>query len=331
MSTLTVGNLTLLDLAKRQDPDGSIATIAEILNQTNDIIADVPFVEANGATGHRTTVRTGLPAPTWRKLYGGVLPGKSRTRQVTDSMGYMEAYSQVDKALVDLSGNPQQFRMTEDQAHIEGMGQEYTSTLFYGDESTAPEEFTGLSDRYNSLTAENGGNIVSGGSNDTDNTSIWLISWSPTTVHGIFPKGSKAGLSMKDLGEVTVVESDGSMWQAMRSHYKWDCGLSVRDWRYAVRIANIEVSDLTKAASSGADLVDLMSQALELIPNLNTGKVSFYANRTVRGFLRRQILNKVASSALSIQEITKNRFDLTFEGFPVKRCDALLNTESLVS
>jgi hypothetical protein len=59
----------------------------------------------------------------------------------------MEDYSEVDKALVEMAGNPAAFRLQEDRPHIEGMNQEFASTLFYGDESTAPEEFTGLSAR----------------------------------------------------------------------------------------------------------------------------------------------------------------------------------------
>ena len=113
---------TLVDLVKRQDPDGKIATIAEILNETNEILDDMVWMEGNLPTGHRTTVRTGIPAPTWRKLYGGVQPTKSTTAQVTDNTGMLEAYAEVDKALADLNGNTSEFRLSEDMAHIEGIG-----------------------------------------------------------------------------------------------------------------------------------------------------------------------------------------------------------------
>ena len=114
--------MTLVDLVKRQDPDGKIATIAEILNETNEILDDMVWMEGNLPTGHRTTVRTGIPAPTWRKLYGGVQPTKSTTAQVTDNTGMLEAYAEVDKALADLNGNTSEFRLSEDMAHIEGIG-----------------------------------------------------------------------------------------------------------------------------------------------------------------------------------------------------------------
>ena len=59
-------------------------------------------VEGNLETGNKTTVRTGLPTPTWRKLYGGIQPAKSTTAQVQDSCGMLEAYAEIDKALADL-------------------------------------------------------------------------------------------------------------------------------------------------------------------------------------------------------------------------------------
>jgi hypothetical protein len=330
MTTLAVTHPTLLDISKRLDPNGKIDTIAEMLAQTNEIIDDMVWLEGNLATGHRTTVRTGLPAPTWRKLYGGVQPSKSRTVQVTDSTGMLEAYAEVDKALADLNGNTAEFRLSEDRAHIEGMNQEFASTLFYGNEATEPEAFTGFGARFNSQSAENGGNILTSAAtpDSTDNTSIWLVVWGPNTVHGIYPKGSKAGLSMEDKGQVTAENIDGSNGRAeiYRTHYRWDCGLTVRDWRYVVRI-NIDQEDLVKNAASGPDLIDLMTEAAELVPSLSMGRPAFYMNRTVRSFLRRQIANKVASSTLLMDQVAGKRV-LSFDGIPVRRCDAITNTES---
>ena len=120
MTTLAVTHPTLLDLAKRTDPDGNIADIVEILNQTNEVLDDMVWLEGNLTTGHRTTIRTGLPAPTWRKMYGGVQPTKSTTAQITDNTGMLEAYAEVDKALADLNGNTAAWRLSEETQHIEG-------------------------------------------------------------------------------------------------------------------------------------------------------------------------------------------------------------------
>jgi hypothetical protein len=332
MATLSITNPTLADLAKVTDPDGSIADVVEILNATNEILLDMTFLEGNLTTGHRTSIRSGLPTPTWRKLYGGVQPTKSRAVQVTDNTGMMEDYSEVDKALVEMAGNPAAFRLQEDRPHIEGMNQEFASTLFYGDESTAPEEFTGLSARYNSLSAENGDNIINGAGSGSDNASIWLICWGPNTCHGIIPKGSKAGVQQRDLGEVTLENADGAngRMQAFRTHYRWDVGLSVRDWRYAVRIANIDRSNLVSTAATGANLNDLMHQAWTEIPNTSMGRCAWYMDKSILSMLRRQTSSAVSSSTLTT-DIVGGTMQTSWGGIPIRRCDALRGNEATVS
>jgi len=332
MTTLSVTNPTLLDLAKASDPDGKIATIVEILNAQNEILDDMTWMEGNLPTGHRTTIRAGIPAPTWRKLYGGVQPNKGRTVQVTDSCGMLEAYAEIDKALADLNGNTAAFRLSEDRAHIEGMNQEMADTLFTGNETTEPEAFTGFNARFNSLSASNAENIISGGGTGTDNTSVWLVVWGPNTVHGIVPKGSTAGLQMTDKGQVTIenVDGAGGRMEAYRTHYRWDGGLSVRDWRYIVRIANIDKSDLIKTAASGADLIDLMTQAVEMIPNLGMGRPAFYCSRAIRSMLRRQIVSKVGNSTLSMDTVAGRKV-VSFDGIPVRRVDVLAADEARVT
>ena len=332
MAALVTTHPTLLDIARATDPDGSVAMVAEILNQVNEVLDDMAWKEGNLPTGHRASIRAGLPAPTWRKLYGGVQPTKGSLVQVTDACGMLEAYAEVDKAAADLNGNTAAFRFVEDKAHIEGMAQEMASTLFYGNESTAPEEFTGFAPRYNDQSAANGDNILTSAAtpDNADNASIWLIVWGDN-VHGIYPKGSRAGLQMQDLGEVTIGDATNGYYQGYRSHYRWDCGLHVKDWRYVVRI-NIDAENLLSSASSGPDLIDLMAQALELPPSLNNGQPVFYANRVVRGFIRRQIMNKTVNSTLSIEQLTRPNGALVrvpmFDGIPIRRADALLNTET---
>lgn len=331
MATLAANNPTLIDLSKRLDPDGKIASIVELLNQSNDVLTDMSFIEGNLPTGHKTTIRTGLPTPTWRKLYGGVQPGKSTTVQVTDSCGMLEAYAEVDKALADLNGNSAAFRLSEDAAHIESMSQEMASTLFYGNEGTEPEAFTGLAPRYSSLSAQNADNIIdafsgSGG----DLTSIWLCVWGPQTGHGIYPKGSLAGLQMSDKGQVTVenVDGNGGRMEGYRTHYRWDCGVSIRDWRYFVRIANIDISELGTIANT-KNLINWMVQASERIPSFGKGRAAFYMNRTLREKLRLGILERVSSNLT--WETVEGKRVMTFDDIPVRRTDALINTETRVT
>ncbi|WP_313795367.1 major capsid protein [Serratia sp. (in: enterobacteria)] len=319
--------LTLADWAKRVDPDGKVDKIVEILGQTNEILDDMLFVEGNLPTGHRTTIRTGLPQATWRMLNYGVKQGKSTTAQITDAIGMLETYSEIDKSLADLNGNTSEFRLSEDHAFLEGMNQQMAETVFYGDATLNPQRFTGLSARYNDLNAKNAQNIIDAGGTGSNLTSIWLVVWGANTVHGIFPKGQKAGINHEDKGQQTLIDADGGKYEGYRTHYKWDCGITVRDWRYAVRICNIDTTTLD-SDENAANLLKLIVKAFHRIPNLKLGKAALYGNRTVMEYIDVQALEK-ASLAVKTQE-TEGIFWQSIRGVPLRTCDSLLDTESQV-
>lgn len=324
----TIGTaVTLQDMAKRLDANGKVDKIVEMLTQTNEILEDMLWLEGNLPTGHKTTVRAGLPTVAWRLLNYGVPNSKSETTQVTDSCGMLEAYAEVDKALADLNGNTAEFRIGEDRAFLESMNQAVCDSLINGDTSVNPERFVGLAPRYSSKSAPSGDNIIDAGGS-TNLTSIYLVCWGDLTAHGIFPKGSKAGFQHQDLGEQTLFDAAGNKYQGYRTHYKWDCGFTLRDWRYGVRIANIDTAALTKNASAGADLIDLMTQAIELLPNQNMGKPVFYVNQKIRSFLRRQIMNK-ANYQITQQEVAGKKV-VMFDSIPVRRVDKITNSETKV-
>jgi hypothetical protein len=339
MSTLSTSNLTLADWAKRSDPDGRIPIIAELLSQSNEILEDCVFKEGNLPTGERVVVRTGLPAVYWRALNQGIPSSKSTTAQVDEAAGILEARSEVDKDLAMLNGNTAQFRLSEDTAFLEAMNQTQATTLFYGNPGTDPKQFLGLAARYSSTSAANAQNILSAGGSSSDNTSVYLVVWGDQTVYCHFPKGSKAGLIHEDLGEQTVYNSDGTRLQAYATRYQWKNGLVVKDWRYVVRICNIDVSDLigqtgTQAATAATNIVKLMARSLYRIPNMAMGRAAFYMNRTVHSGLSIAALDK-SQYVLKINE-GLSQFGtpyswLSFLGVPLRRVDAIINTEAVVS
>lgn len=331
MSLLEARNPTLLDFAKRMDPNDKVARIIEILNTTNEVLDDMTWKEGNLIDGEKATMRTGIPDPTWRRFNEYVQPVKSSTAQVKFGCGMLENYSNVDKALADLNGNTSAFRLSEDKAVFEGFNQEIAETLFLGNETTAPSEFTGLAPYYNDPSANNGDNIIDGGAagGQTDITSVWLVCWSDETVHGIIPKGSKAGLQHTDKGLVTLQTSSGFQ-EAYQSHYRWDAGLAVKDWRYAVRIANIDKSTTLATAATGANLPDLMFEALERIPSLSRGRCAFYMSRLMRTRLRQQLSATVKNGTLTFENVGGRRTGF-FQEVPVRRVDVLSADESLLT
>jgi hypothetical protein len=333
MSALEVKWPTLLDRANALDPDGAIASVVEILSETNEILADMVFLEGNLATGHRTTMRTGLPVATWRALYGGVAPTKSTRAQITDSCGMLEAYAEIDKALADLNGNTAAFRLSEDSAHLEGMSQQAAQALFTADDSINPEQFTGFAPRYNDMSgAGNSDNVLDAGGTGTDNASIWLVGWGPNTCHGIYPKGSQSGVQMTDKGQVTIENVDGAQgrMEGYRTHYRWDMGLCLRDWRYVVRIANIDRSLLNKDASgSSADLPAIMYEAVDRLPNTGNVKLTWYMDRTIRTKLSQQLASAVSSSTLTVENVGGVR-TMSWDEIPLRRVDTLEVNEARV-
>lgn len=339
MATLSTGQLTLADYSKRIGPDGKIDPVAELLSQQNEILEDIVFKEANQPTSHVVAVRTGLPAVYWRQYNAGVPSSKSTTAQITEPCAMMEARSHIDAKLLQLNGNSAAFRLSEESAFIEAMGQEMTSKIFNGNVGADAKTFSGLATRYSSTTAGNGGNVILAGGSGADNASMYLVVWGEQTVFGTFPKGSRAGLISRDLGEESVQDGNGGWYQAARSLFQWDAGLVVKDWRYVVRIANIDVSDWvgvtgTQATSASTNLIKLMMRAIARIPNFNMGRAAFYTNRSIQEGLMIQALEK-SSNALGItQGLTQfgqNMNQLTFMGIPVRKVDGLGIAESLVS
>ena len=338
MATLSVKAMTLADAAKRKDPSGKTAKIVELLSQTNEILDDMMFMEGNLPTGHRVTVRTGLPTAYYRLTNQGVPSSKSKTAQIVENAASLEARSEVDKDVAELGGDVNATRMSESLAFLEAMNQRQAQTLIYGTAAN-PEEYVGLAARYNDTSEANGENILLAGGASSDNTSIWLCAWGENSVFGVYPQGSNAGLKQTDLGLGDAFDANNDRFRAYMEHYEWKNGLVVKDWRYVARVANIDVSDLagltgTQAVTAATSIIKLMSRAIDRMPTLNGVKPCFYVNRTVASHLRLIGLDK-SSSAVTVQEglnqFGDTIFTTRFLGIPVRIVDAITNAEAAIS
>jgi len=338
MATIGATVLTLGDWAKRLDPDGKTATIVELLSRTSGIMDTMMFKEGNLPTGEQTSIRTGLPTVYYRLMNQGVPKSKSTTAQVTENAAMLEARSEVDQAEAELNGNVSAYRLSEASAFTEAMTQQMETTMFYGTAAN-PEEFVGLTPRYSLTSAANGQNILLAGGSGADNASVWLVGWGANSVFGVFPKGSKAGLSHEDLGIGDAFDASDNRFRAYMDHWIWKNGLVVKDWRYVCRIANIDVSEL--AGLSGAQeltdstlIIKLMSRAIDRLPTLNGVSPVFYMNRTVLSLLRVVALEK-SQSAVTIEpalnQFGQSIFETRFLGIPCKLSEGLTIAETLIS
>lgn len=335
---------SLMDVMNRLDPNGSLSDIAEILTQTHEALDDISWGEGNLVTGDRFTVRTGKPTVGFRRINQGTPRSKSTTAQVDEAAAMLVGKAQCDRDLAILSGNIAKYRMDEGRSFIEAMGDQFMQTLFYGNAIFESAQFTGLTPRFNSV-----GNtqVIDAGGTGTDNRSIWLIVWGDY-VKGLYPKNTKGGLMHMDttanksmgpdghpIGD-EVLDEAGNPYLAYKDHWQWNCGLKIRDPRYIVRIANIDFSLLTKDRTTGADLQDLMVQALGRIQRIEGGNAAFYAPRDLHTMLDRQASSDTrAFSGYGLDGFGRGDFGrgagrLAFRGVPIRREDVLNVDEARV-
>jgi hypothetical protein len=336
---------TLVDLAKKTDPQGGIASVVELLAKKYSFMQDLAFKAGNLPTGHKFSARTALPSPTWRKINQGIAASKSQVDVYEESCGMLEGLSKIDCALAELNGNAAAYRADEDNAFAAGFGLEIASALLYASTQGGtlngyvggPEKIMGLTPRFNA-TAGNpaSAQIIKADTGITactaaKGTSIWLVGWSPDTVYGIYPKNSVAGYKSEDLGKQLTKDSGGTNeFTAYVSHHKWSLGLCVQDYRYVARVCNLDTSTWNAAISTNTpDIVNSMMDAVAAIFDMGAVQPVFYMNRAAFSMFNKQLKGKTANYLEYIER--GGQLVPHFLGVPIRITDALVSTEAVVS
>lgn len=323
MSELAIrGQLTLVELAKRTH-NKELLTIAEVMNEDNEIFDDAVWIESNDLTSHVFTQRTSLPTGSWRNVNEGVSEEASSTKQVRETIGLLEGFSKVDCFLVDNAPNPTQFRTDEDMAFVEGMTQNLVEKLFYGNEATDPEQITGLSVR-SAYDSTSDANVWDAGGSGSDTTSIYVVQWGPRKVHLVYPRGSASmGIKRNDLGKQIAYDTSYNPYMAYWSNFQCSVGLVIHDDRCVQRIANIE-----STGSSNIFDEDLLIQALNHMPGRGAGAV-IYMNETIMSQMDIRAKDK---SNVNWQPGEAFGKPITyFLGHPVRKVDQIVITETAIS
>jgi hypothetical protein len=343
----TIGNsyLGLID-AMRGGTDAGLADVAEVLSRMSPVYRNAIFVEANSGAQHKHSIRTGLPAVTWGRLYQGIPQSKSTRTMVTDSTGFVEGLSTVDERLLKISKNAAALRLQEGDTFIESIAQEVETGIFYHDVVTTPEKFKGLAARYNVSGGAGAGNqIVKAGGAGSDNTSIWFVTWGERATHLIHPEGTSAGLEREDMGRQRVLDASNNPYYVQEELFRQHIGVAVRDWRFNARIANIDVSDLD---AGSVDLYKWMRAAFYKLPSVwATSMVNkdgtFNENASLEGrtviYMNRNTLQALdalgtnsSNGALMLKPIElEGRIVPSYRGIPIEVTDAILNTEAAVA
>ena len=338
MALLQNKNPTLFDIANMPGNE-SAKDVIDLMAQSNPMLTDAVAFPCNKGTYHETTVLVGLPQAFWGRYYKGVQTSKSARQMVKDTTGFLESAAEVDKRLIDdveAAEEKASIRLDEAMRHVEAMGQTVARALIYSDSAVNPDQPTGLAPRFSLRSgAENSTQVIHGGATSgSDMTSVWMITWDRNTVHLIYPKKGQAGLVRENAGVIYVDDENGFRYPVYRENFKWHVGLTVRDWRYVVRICNIDVSELTVDATTGANLINLLTEAYyrHYGRRIAKGKTFIYASTSIVKYLDYQARNAVKNLFLNFDNSGVNASEvLKFRGIPIRESDAILETESFIT
>jgi hypothetical protein len=131
------------------------------------------------------------------------------------------------------------------------MNQAQAQGMFYGNPATDPRQYLGLATRYGAISGAGNAPTSStpAASRPTTRRSTSSVGARAPLRH--LPEGVEGRAHARDLGEDDVLDANGNTYRAAKSLYQWDNGLVVKDWRYVVRICNINTANLVAESSSG--------------------------------------------------------------------------------
>ena len=341
MSTVQNNTLGLVEVAKRTN-NGQVLAISEAASVVEEILMDIPFVPCNTSGGYVHSRRISLPSGTWRIIGTGASAEVSHTRQITENVGVLESWAEVDElTLAAINGDKQAFLNTEFMAFVEGLGQTLATAIITADTQTAPEKFDGLQVRLNAL----GTYVLGCGGSGGDTTSIYGVQWGANRVHGIYMPGvampgvnSPVGVDYK--GRATV--EDGSSTSPTRrdvyqAKFQASMGICCWDDRNLFRLTNIEDDP------SGANIIepDLLVQLMRLgkkgqgIGGEQTFGITTYPEWILYAhsitLTQLDILAMDKGNVLyTIGELWGEPVDM-FRRAPIRQLDAIGKTETVVS
>ncbi len=340
MATNKITDRENLLLAAKMTHNNEIINVAEVLNETNDIVADAIVQRGNDITSHVISRRTALPAVNWVKAGNGWNATTGLLNQVREQMGMLKARYLCPEDIMRLQPDPAKYRMQQERAYIESMGQELANTLVGNFSAGAvspitapPEEFAGFQYRYKTLSTADSNYVISNGNDSgNDNTSIWFVQWGAGKTYLIHPRNTDGGglkkmdkglqYTLGDNASGTAAQRNNQLW-AYITEFAWDVGLCVEDTRTVKRLANID-SVATETNTLNEDFI------IQIRNNFKSNDTIYmYVNETV--FTQLQILAKDKTNVHWTENNPFGKPQLYFLDMPVRRCDAITNVEGIIS
>ena len=131
----------------------------------------------------------------------------------------------------------------------------------------------------------------------------------------------RAGFTHEYLGKQKVTNDKGEVFFAHTNKYNWSMGLAVKDPRYVVRLANVDLKD-----PATTTIFDKLIEGYYQIENPDNVNLQIFCNKQFEAFMAKAARND-KNTMLSIDTV-EGKPVVNFWGVPFQRCAAILNTES---
>lgn len=340
------GVFTYIEWATRMDRTGKIAALINLQSQCNSVMDEMMAEMCQNATSYDYTQVVALPTIVRRQYNQGVAYTQAAAaKQVTTTVQYAD-HVRIDKSLADLNNQRAALRTKEIRLHMQAMSQQIASDLFYSGSTPDPTQFVGLANIYWTIAAANSpiaANVLNAGGSSETCASVWLIGWGERQIHSIFPNGMPAGMVHEDKGLQQTLDANSNWYYAWTDWIEQNIGICVEDWRWAARLANIDVTLF--GGGSEANLINGLALLTKKPPLQASGvgpvqdsddpadvvmaRNAIYYNRTVDGALDIQAQNK-NNVLLSMMEWDGHPI-LGYRGIPCRIVDKLTITETALT
>jgi len=343
MASLAAGSaLTLIELKRRETPDGAMADLIDMISEENHILEYMTWIECNNGTYYEDTQTVSEPSGQTRSLDEGVTKEAGVTQKITEGVEMMASISEVDERKYSLSPSPDAFRLQEDGFFLRGMTKTMVGRIFDGSKSTDLRQIVGINNRsdYNTLSSDYVFDNAGGNASATANkTSVYFVQFGSKMVNMIYPRNNPNGggslpIKMKDFG-LSIIDQAGTSqtkkYPALQTWFSVDFGLFIHDPRCIKRICNISTSNIDGVddiAWSEDPMIDAYNQLEH-----NGANTVIYCNRTVLAQAQKRA-NEKGNAYFSTNMEGEGPFAkpvTRFMGIPMVRVDQITNTQSTVS
>ncbi len=234
-----MANITMLDLAKRQNNDTVTGIIDEAVTAAPEF-AVLPMKPIIG-TSFKTLHRTAYPEGGFRSVNAGVTPDKSTSEQRLTECFFFDSHIEIDEAIVDADeGELGDLIVDEGAAVVSGALQSLGKQVYYGRGSdntlsSKAKGFKGLTEVYDSSSMV----VDAGSTTDSVCTSVWMLHAGRQGVELV--AGKNAALTMSDVVRQRITKSSKELFAFVGNLRGW-YGLKVGHAKSIGRVGSIDDS-----------------------------------------------------------------------------------------